>query len=259
MEKKRKTFLGRLARGLGWTALSLAGLLLILQLVLSGGPVTKLVNRFAAEYVEGELSFSKVSVNLFRHFPSVSVSLDDALLTYPHERYAEAEASHPDIVLLRSGRGETIDTLASFRRLSLAVNPWALVSGTIDIRHLNLDAPRAFVKFYDDGRTNLDILPLSSDKEETDSSSSSLPSIRLRHIRLNDRPDIVFCDTRDTLHARLLLGELSLKGNVSTENPFDSKGSLDIDALKVFGRMRSSTCIFSFNGCWLSWLNGRIS
>ena len=247
MEKKRKTFLGRLVRGLGWTALSLAGLLLILQLVLSGGPVTKLVNRFAAEYVEGELSFSKVSVNLFRHFPSVSVSLDDALLTYPHERYAEAEASHPDIVLLRSGRGETIDTLASFRRLSLAINPWALVSGTIDIRHLNLEAPRAFVKFYDDGRTNLDILPLSSDKEETDSSSSSLPSIRLRHIRLNDRPDIVFCDTRDTLHARLLLGELSLKGNVSTEDPFDSKGSLDIDALKVFGRMRSDTLLFSLD------------
>lgn len=260
MGKLRKSFGRRFARGLGWTALSLTGLLLVLQIVLSSGLVTRLVTRFAAEYVEGELSFRKVSANVFRHFPSVSVSLDDAMLTYPHERYAEAEDSHPDIVLLRGGRGEGVDTLASFRRLDVSVNPWALISGTIDIRHLELDAPRAFVKFYDDGRSNLDILPLSSDEQEAeDSSASSLPAIRLRQISLSGHPDICFCDIRDTLHARLMLKEMTLRGSVATDDLFSSRGRFSIDSLKVFGRLRSDTLLFALDRAALKAKSRRIS
>lgn len=247
-KKNRKPLARRVFKGLCWTAGVVVGLLLVLQIVLSTGLATGLVNRFAANYVKGELSFGKVSANVFRNFPAVSLSLDDAMLTYPHERYAECEAAHPEVVMLRSGCGrEGVDTLASFRQLTVAVDLWALIGGTIDVRKLALDAPRAFVKLYDDGRTNLDILPLSSSEEEEDEQSSGLPAIKLRHVAFTGHPDIVFCDVKDTLHARLLLRDLSLKGRFNTSDMAAMRGRLSVDSLKVMGRMKTDTLLFALD------------
>ena len=72
---------------------SLAGFILLiliaLPFVLNSRVVTKLVDKYAAEYIDGELAYSRLHVSLYKHFPRVAISLEDVSVTYPHERFAQ--------------------------------------------------------------------------------------------------------------------------------------------------------------------------
>lgn len=241
-----KSILKGTLKGFGITAGVLAGLLTVFQIVLSTGLATNLVNKFAADYVDGTLSFGKVSVNVFNRFPAVSVSLEDAFLTYPHDRFEKEEQSQK-AYLLRRGRGEVEDTLASFRELTVAVNVIPYVaSGKIDIKKAILDRPRAFAKYYQTGKANWDMFRLGGSDEE-DTTSTPLPPIRVRKVELTGHPDIVFCDLQDTLFANLRLKEMMLNGNIDTENIAGSEGRFHIDSLFVAGRLKRDTVLFALD------------
>ena len=64
-----------------------AVLLVTLQLTLSEKVLTKLVNRYAAEYIDGDLSFGSASVSMFKRFPRVFLTLEDFAVTYPADRF----------------------------------------------------------------------------------------------------------------------------------------------------------------------------
>ncbi len=131
----------------------------VLQVVLSPSMLTKIVNNVAENYVDGEVRFGRVSVSMLRHFPNLSVSLDSVSLTYPTERFADLEDGSP---LLRAGKGEVMDTLASFNHFTAAVNLVSLVGGTVNIRLVDLDKPRIYAKNFGDGTANWNILNLPS-------------------------------------------------------------------------------------------------
>ena len=77
----------RLVRNILIAAAGLTVLLfIILQTVLNSRVLTPLVNRIAAEYVEGELDFSRIHASVFRSFPYLNVRIEDGTLTYPHDR-----------------------------------------------------------------------------------------------------------------------------------------------------------------------------
>ena len=71
MEKKKRHIAVRILRLILWTAIIWAGLLLAIQLLLSPSMVNRLIDRYAPEYIDGNLEFSKVRVSMFRHFPNV--------------------------------------------------------------------------------------------------------------------------------------------------------------------------------------------
>jgi hypothetical protein len=62
-------------------------MLVILEVVLSQSFLTGLVNRYASEYVDGELKFGRISASMFRRFPNVVLTLDDFAITYPADRF----------------------------------------------------------------------------------------------------------------------------------------------------------------------------
>ena len=228
--------------------IGLAGVLVLLfavvQIALNSRVLTRAVNRIAAEFVDGNVSFSKVHASAFRSFPHLNVTLDDCVLTYPHEKFARYDSlCNEDLAarrfsLVKAGWGESgVDTLASFRQLSASINYISVLKGDYDIRHVTLSRPRIFAHMYDSTAANWDILPLGS-KDTTD---SPLPPVTVRKLDLTDRPLIIFTDPTDTLFGLFTLRNLRFDGKVLITELTESQIGLKIDSLFVSGRLPADT------------------
>ena len=226
-----------------------AVLLVVLQLTLSEKVLTKLVNKYAAEYIDGDISFGGAKVSMFKKFPRVCISLDDFSITYPADRFDEQEKMGVQGYLMNKGCGETADTLASFDRFSASLDVFSLAGGTIKIPHLRLVKPRIFAHAYANGDTNWDIFLIDSEDEEVeeDTTSTSLPNISLGRISLSDHPHIVYTDSRDTIFAMIDVARIGFNGKISTKSKITSRNKvgLSIDNLRIAGRIKKDTVAFS--------------
>lgn len=223
---------------------SLAGLLVVAQIVLSPAVATKLVNKFAPRFLDADLSFEKVGISVFRSFPNLSLSLDDALLTYPSDRFSREENARRSVRMMALGRGEGRDTLASFENFRAAVSVPALLSGTVRIPSAELTRPRIFAKMYDDSTANWNIFKTTDKEKDT---TSTMPAIKVGRLRLTGDPVIALCDCKDTLYAMLHLDDMSFRGRFNTVKPFKSSGKFTVDSLVVSGRLSADTLRFKLD------------
>lgn len=240
----RKRILKRIFKFLLWAAGIWAALLVILQIALSPAVLTKVVDKFAAGYIDGDLSFSKVKVSMFRHFPNVGISIEDGRLTYPAERFDSLEAKGAQGRLLYQGCGESADTLASFRHLSVGINAGALLAGKISIPHAVLVKPRIFAHSYDSLNANWNIFRFEA---EEDTTSSSLPPISIGRVRLTGRPHIVYTDSEDTLFAMINVKRMAFDGKLDTRRTSRNRIGLTVDSLMVAGRIAADTVALGLN------------
>ena len=197
-QKRGNRLLRRLFKGVAWVAGVWICLLAVLQITLSPSVLTKIINKFAAEYVDGTLTFGKVRLAMLRHFPNVGISMEDCSLTYPADRFDSPKNNGNQEHPLRMGYGVTADTLASFKHFSAGINVAALAAGRISIPHIILSQPRIFAHSYGEGNANWNIFKTSEDSTET-----SLPPVSVGRIRLVDHPHIVYTDSQDTLSLKL--------------------------------------------------------
>lgn len=193
-----------------------AVLLAAVQLALSPSVLTRLANRYAAEYVDADVSFGEVRLSVLRSFPYLNIGFSDFTLTYPSDRFKAVEDS--SYYMMRQGRGHGADTLASFRRLYASVDAAALLSGTVRLPALTLDKPRIFAKNYADGRTNWNIFRLPAAGEKADSSRTEPLKFALGRIILSGRPHIVYSSPADTLFAMADFRRLRFNGRLAAES-----------------------------------------
>lgn len=193
-----------------------AVLLAAVQLALSPSVLTRLANRYAAEYVDADVSFGEVRLSVLRSFPYLNIGFSDFTLTYPSDRFEAVEDS--SYYMMRQGRGSGADTLASFRRLYASVDAAALLSGTVRLPALTLDKPRIFAKNYSDGRTNWNIFRLPAASEKSDSSRTEPLKFALGRIILSGRPHIVYSSPADTLFAMADFRRLRFNGRLAAES-----------------------------------------
>ena len=186
------------------------------QLALSPSVLTRLANRYAAEYVNADVSFGEVRLSVLRSFPYLNIGFSDFTLTYPSDRFEAVEDS--SYYMMRQGRGHGADTLASFRRLYASVDAAALLSGTVRLPALTLDKPRIFAKNYADGRTNWNIFRLPAASEKADSSRTEPLKFALGRIILSGRPHIVYSSPADTLFAMADFRRLRFNGRLAAES-----------------------------------------
>ena len=238
MEKKKRHIAIRLLRVLLWTAGIWIILLSAAQLILSSSAVNRLVDRYASGYIDGKLEFSKVRVDMFRHFPNIGISIEDGSLTYPSERFAQLRQESPQGRLLYSGCGEESDTLASFRYLSAGINVTSLLAGKISIPHIRMVKPRIFAHSFDSTNVNWDIFRLP---EDDDTTSAALPPISIGRIRLSDHPHIVYTDSEDTLFAMIDVKQIGFNGKLDTRKVTRNRIGLTFDSMIVAGRIASDT------------------
>ena len=233
-----------------------AVLMTAVQITLSPAMLTRIVNGIADDYIDGDLDFGKVSVSVVKSFPNLNVTLDSVVLTYPTDRYAGYEEAGGKARLLRMGKAESGDTLASFRRFSASVDLAALAAGAIHIPDIGLTAPRIFAKSYNDSTANWNIFKSPADSTEnagnTDPADTSsapflagLPRITLERISLDGKPFIVFCSSQDTLFAALNIKEMKFRGRLSTRQPDRNRIGFKVDSLFVGGRIGEDTLAFA--------------
>ena len=221
-----------------WTLAVLFLLLLgAIQLILNPSFLTGMVNGVAADYVEGNVSFSGIKASVFRSFPNLNLSMDDFLLTYPHERFASYDSLIPpgDSLHYKGwGREERIDTLASFERLSISLNYVEALRNKIRVHHAILEHPRIFIHSYDSLRANWNILKLGSQDPE-DTSSLKIPPLSVGKISLEKDPYVVYTSLGDTLGLAMAFKHLMLK-NHREHYDIDMESSLALN-MKQTGRM----------------------
>ena len=222
-----------------------AVLLVVMQLVLSEKVLTKLVNRYATEYIDGDISFGSASVSMFKRFPRIFLTLNDFAVTYPADRFDRIEKLGAQGHLVHSGCGETADTLASFDRFSASINVVSLIGGTVRIPHLRLVKPRIFAHTYADGKANWDIFR-SGPEEVTDSeeeASTGIPDLSLGRISFSHHPHIVYTDCKDTLFAMIDVARIGFNGHIRTKAKKSARNKigLTVDSMFVAGRVKTDT------------------
>ena len=242
-EKTTKKFRG-LKIGLGVVLGLWLLVTVVLQIVLSTNFLTKMANKYAAEYVDGNVSFGAISASMFRSFPNLEVSVDDFTLTYPHDRFAAYDTTGIANYLRNAGRGSSVDTLASFRNLSVSLNYVSVLRGKFRIPSATLDGARIFAHQYDSTTANWDMFIIP---ESDDTSSVALPPVILKKVGLTGNPYVAFTSPKDTLFASMTMVQTIFDGRMDISDPWKSKIGFSIDSLDVEGRLPADTLSFMLN------------
>lgn len=243
---------GKVIRNVLITLVALVLLVLVsYQVLLRPKVLTGIVNKLAAEYVEGTVNFREIRAHLIKSFPHVTIDAEDFSITYPHGRYARYDSVYTEntrrrFSLLKAGwdkSGEGMDTLVAFKKLSVSLNYMALINqNLIHVHKLELAHPRIFAHYYDETAANWDILPIGGGEKDTAAKESKpLPPIKLESIALTDRPFIVFTNPKDTLHGMFTMRRLVLDGSLETDQLYRSRLQLAVDSLMVSGRLPADT------------------
>lgn len=236
MKNDSKTKCKVLRNVLLWVAGVWAVVLIAVQVVLSPSVLTGIVNGAVTDFIDGDVSFGRVSTSVFKNFPNLNVTLHDFTLTYPSDRFDGGDAR-----LMRFGCGETADTLASFKEFSVSVNLGALAFGHVYIPSVKLQGPRVFAKKYGDDLANWNVFKGGDDSEESDTTETSLPKVTVERVALAGNPMIVYCDMADTLYAFVRLKEMKFRGRLSTTGKGRGRIGFTMDSLFVSGRMAKDT------------------
>ena len=234
----------KILKVLMWIAGIWLAILLVLQVLVSPKVLSGIVDKFASEYIDGDLSFSRVRLRMFRHFPNVGISIENCALTYPAERFDSLEAAGPQARLIFQGTGETADTLISVRRFSAGINAGALLFGKVSIPHIIVSQPRVFAHSYDSLNANWNIFKMES---ESDTSETVLPDIAIGRVRLLRRPHFVYTDSQDSIFAMANVRRMSFDGKYKLNDIENNKISLSVDSMLVAGRIGSDTLSLRLN------------
>lgn len=254
MEKhvgKRRTWLKVLA----WIAAVWAVILIIIQIALSPAVLTRLANGFAADYIDGNVSFGKVSLSVFRNFPNLNVSFDSVSVTYPSDRFRSIEEKTG--LEKVAGRGNGSDTLMSFNRLSASLNLAALTVGQIRVPALTLEKPRIFARNYDSGQTNWNVFKYGG-SEDSDTTSARMPKIVLGKILFSENPFIIYNSVPDTTNIVLNMRKMQFNGRVSSDGKDRRRINLKVDSMFVAGRFPGDTAALALEKFRIGMARGRI-
>lgn len=194
-----------------WILGTLLGLLLLVlaafQVLFHTPALEKAVVRVLSSQVDGEVSVGDVRLSLVKQFPDVTVSVDDLLVTYPHDRFA------PLAVEGDEGRGTERDTLLYAAHLYAGADARAfLKEKRLEVHKLDLDRPLVFARRFADSTANWQILKFLAAKETTQESSFELGDIKLEELSVS-RPRILFSDRISGLRAKLVWDAFMASGS----------------------------------------------
>lgn len=140
-------------------------LLAFLIPVLFKGKIVKLVKAGINKSIEAKVDFKDVSLSLFRHFPKLSIGLEDISVT--------------------GAREFEKDTLLSAKRIDASVNLWNAVSGSeMKLYGVYLQSPRIHALINKDGKANWEIT--KEDTTTTPGGESSAFKVKLEKYSISN-------------------------------------------------------------------------
>ncbi len=207
MEKFKKIIL----KILKWTGISLASILFLMFIIpiLFPGTISKQVKIFANQHLAAKLDYKKTRLTFFRHFPSLTVSVDD--------------------LLLHGSKPFQNDTLLMAKEVAVGINLKNLIFNRevkIDEIYVTDASANIFVNSRGIANYNVYVSKPSKKPQDTTEAGASikLDLIKFRnfHIRYNDHAARVLVDAKGLNYTG--------KGGLS-EDIFDLETDLDIDKL----------------------------
>ena len=230
-----------LARIISWSLVVWAAIVLVIEILLSTPLLTTSVNKVAARYIDGEISFGRVSASMLKNFPSMTVTLEDLSITYPSDRFDEQEKKGPQGLLMYRGNGEVSDTLATFSRFTASVRVLPVIFGNLLIPQVSLETPVVYAHTYMNGHSNLNMFMFGDEEEKEDSSTFVLPRLSIGKIEIKDNSNIVYTDSRDTVFAMIELKQARFDGKLTNRKNSRNRLGLSVDSMFVAGRIASDT------------------
>ena len=236
--RKRRNILARI---ISWSLGVWVAVILVLEVLLSTPLLTTSVNRIAARYIDGEISFGRVSASMLKNFPSMTLTLEDLSITYPSDRFDRQERKGPQGMLMYRGTGDMADTLATFSRFTASVRVLPVLFGNLLVPQVSLQSPVVYAHTYMNGNSNLNMFMFGDKEEKKDSSTLVLPKLSIGKIEIKDNSNIVYTDSRDTVFAMIELKQAGFDGRLTTRKNSKNRIGLSVDSMFVAGRIASDT------------------
>ena len=194
---------------------SLVGLLLIVVgiavgMISSSGRLTKMVKKYAPEFVTCQTELGKADLTLFKTFPNVGIDIENVALINPMV-------------------GSPSDTLANIDDLTVVLDLKKLLKEKeIVIRKCILED--AFVNLYIDtlGNNNFNVFKT---KEDNDKTSSFDYLVDIEEVKLKNT-DLIYTDDRNEMTAQSRGLNLDLKGKMQDKD-IDANLSLNAEDLTL--------------------------
>ncbi|WP_205510919.1 AsmA-like C-terminal region-containing protein [Longitalea arenae] len=168
------------------TGISLAVLLLILFVApfIFKGKIIAIAKEQINKNINANVDFKDLDLSFFRHFPRVSVALEDLRVTGT-DVFAK-------------------DTLISAKEIDVAVNLFSVIGGkNMKIYSVNINEPRIHAIVTKDGKANWDIAkPDTASTPSTDTSSSAF-QMNLKHYEINNAY-VKYDDASSGMHTELI-------------------------------------------------------
>ena len=206
MEKTKKSLLFKILKITGITSV-ITLLLLILLPILFADTITEKVKILANNNLEGELNFKESELSFFKHFPSLTLTLNE--------------------LNLNGSKPYKNKSLVSAKEISFGIDVWSVVFGNqTEIEEIYLEEAKINVLVNKKGEANYNIY--KSDSKDTTTSSESA-SLKLENIQINNG-QLVYNDksTKILIEARGF--NYKGKGDLLESN-FSLKTSAKIDSL----------------------------
>lgn len=195
---------------------SLVGLILIVAgiavaMVTSSGRLTKMVKKYAPEFITCEMALGKADLTLFKTFPNVGIDIENVALINPMA-------------------GSPSDTLANIDDLTVVLDLKKLLKEKeIVVRKCILED--AFVNLYTDsiGNNNFDVFKTKEDSDTTKTSFDYL--VDIEEVKLKNSK-LLYTDDRNGITAQAQGLNLDLKGKMEDKD-IDAELALDADDLRL--------------------------
>ena len=163
MEKTNKSLVYKILKITGITFLS-AMLLLIILPILFADTITEKVRVFANNHIEGELNFEDSELSFFKHFPSLTLTLND--------------------LNLNGSKPFKDKSLLAAKEIGFGINVWSTVFGSqTQIEEIFLEEAKINVLVNKKGEANYNIYKSTS---KNNSNSSESASLNLDNIQINN-------------------------------------------------------------------------
>ena len=185
----------------GISLASIVGLVIITVIVAvswvtSSGRLTKMVKRYAPEFVNCEMQLEKADLTLIKTFPNIGLDISNVALINPMEG--------------------TSDTLARISQLVVTVDAKKFMDEKdIVIKKCILEDAAINIFFDEEGNNNFDVFN-SSEKNDTTSSSFDY-LIDIEQIRLKNT-QVAYNDLRSDMKAAIEGLNLDLNGKLASKN-----------------------------------------
>ena len=191
-------------------------IIIVCNIVFSPKTLTPIVRNNVGRFITCQADLDTAELTFFSTFPNFAINLVNVDVINP---MTEAQS----------------DTLAHIGRLVASINVSEfLFNGNIMLNHLLLDNTHANIFCDSLGNTNYNIVPLSSDEEDTDTTSTSLFNLlQLNNITINNL-SASYIDIANNIQCSMLNAQLLLPNIKGENNQFSTLNSqLSIPAISL--------------------------